>query len=314
MPNRITTRLLACALALAQTMPAQGAEKTIGHARVLERRLAGPDGSVMVVAHRGCWKQTSENSIDGIEACIAFGVDMVELDVRATADGVLVLMHDATVDRMTDGTGKVEELGWAYLQALHLREGAGRGSPVTTRRIPLFEDALRAAKGRILINIDAKSDLTREVLALVDRFGDRKQVLFKAPAPAAEVMTSAPWVRDVRFQPIIREREMQGDPKATIPPYDPIRPVGYEIDVVNPPIIATLRDTIRTRCARFWVNSLNGTPALHDAEAMLAPDRIWGRMIADGVDTIQTDEPLALKAYVASRGLETYRCRPRPGS
>lgn len=308
MSNRMIARLL-CLVALSAvaaplTAAAQGTER----AQVLERRLAGPDGSVMVVAHRGCWKQTSENSIDAIEACVAFGIDMVELDVRATADGVLILMHDATVDRTTDGTGKVEELDWAYLKTLHLREGGGRGSPVTGRRIPTFEDALRAAKGRILINIDAKSDLTSAVLAQVDRFGDRKQVLFKAAASADAIAASAPWVRDVRFQPIIREKGMKGDPVETIPPYDGLRPVGYEIDVVNPPIIAALRDTIRARCARFWVNSLNGTPSLHDADALLTPDRVWGRMIAGGVDTIQTDEPLALKAYVASRGLATYRC------
>lgn len=308
MSKQTIARLLCLAAFPALAIPAPATAQEAARAQVLERRLSGPDGSVMVVAHRGCWKQTSENSIDAIEACIAFGVDMVELDVRATADGVLVLMHDATVDRTTDGTGKVEDLRWDYLRILHLREGAGRGSPVTARRIPTFEEALRAAKGRILINIDAKSDLTSAVLDQVDRFGDRKQVLFKAAAPATEIAAAAPWVRDVRFQPIIREKGMQGDPREAIPPYDAIKPVGYEIDVVNPPIIAVLRDTIRARCARFWVNSLNGTPALHDAKAVLTPDRIWGRMIADGVDTIQTDEPLALKAYVANRGLTTYRC------
>lgn len=304
----IMTRLMSSVVILASVTPLPIVAKDVNRAKVLERRLAGVDGAIMVVAHRGCWKQTSENSVDGIEACIAFGVDMVELDVRATADGKLILMHDATVDRMTDGIGKVEALDWAYLQTLHLREGAGRGAPLTTRRIPTFEEALRAAKGRILINIDAKSDLTQEVLAEVDRFGDRKQVLFKSATPGAELIATSPWLRDVRFQPIIRERDMQGDPKLSIAPYDKLKPVGYEIDVVNPPIIATLAGTIRKRCARFWVNSLNGTPAIHDAEAMLTPDRVWGRMIADGVDTIQTDEPLALKAYVASKGLTGRRC------
>lgn len=297
--------------ALLATTAATAAAPSADHVRALERRLTGPDGSVMVVAHRACWKGTSENSIDAIDACVAFGIDMVELDVRQTRDGVLVLMHDETVDRMTDGTGKVAELDWAYLKTLHLREGAGRGSPITARAIPTFEEGLRAAKGRILINIDAKSDLTQAVLALVDSAGDRKQVLFKAAATAAEVSQAAPWVREVAFQPIIRERTMQGDPTAYIPPYDGIRPVGYEIDVVNPPVIATLRPTIRERCARFWVNSLNSTPALHDREAVVDPDAVWGRMIADGVDTVQTDEPLALKAYVAARGIKTHSCTPK---
>lgn len=279
-------------------------------ASVLEQRLAGADGEIMVVAHRGCWKATSENSLDAIETCIAFGVDMVELDVRRTRDGVLVLMHDDSVDRTTNGTGKVAELDWPYLSTLRLREGAGRGAPVTARTIPTFEQALRTAKHRILVNVDAKSDLTVDVLALIDRVGDRRQILFKAAAPAEEIQATAPWVREIRFQPIIRERTMAGPPAQNVPPYDALKPVGYEIDVVNPAIIATLRPVIRERCARFWVNSLNGTPALHDAEALVAPDRIWGRMIADGVDTIQTDEPLALKAYVADRKLKGHNCTP----
>lgn len=298
--------------AVAATATAANSSSDPSRAQTLERRLAGPDGSVMVVAHRGCWKGTSENSIDAIEACVAFGIDMVEIDVRATRDGVLILMHDATIDRTTDGTGKVEELDWAYLRTLHLRESAGRGSPTTARTIPTFEDALRAAKGRILINIDAKGDLTDAILAQVDRFGDRKQVLFKSAATATQVAATAPWVRNVAFQPIIRERTIQGDPRDAIPPYDEIRPIGYEIDVVNPAIIATLRPAIQKRCARFWVNSLNSTPALHDDRALIAPDAIWGRMIADGVDTIQTDEPLALKAYVAARKIDSYRCSPKP--
>jgi len=75
------------------------------------------DRPVLVVAHRGCWKATAENSLAAIEACIALGVDVVELDARRTVDGALVLMHDATVDRMTNGHGRVEDLTLA--QSFH---------------------------------------------------------------------------------------------------------------------------------------------------------------------------------------------------
>lgn len=299
----------ACLLTFA-LMSGTAAARTADEARAkqLEQKLSGPDGTVMVVAHRGCWKHTSENSIDSIENCIAFGIDMVELDVRATRDGVLVLMHDATVDRTTDGTGAVEELDWAYLRTLRLREGAGRGSALTERRIPTLAEALAAAKDRVLINIDSKTDMTGTLLAQVDAYGSRKQVLFKASA-RPEALPS--WIGEVVFQPIIRERDMTGKPEDYIPPYDGLRPVGYEIDVLNPSIIASLRPAIQQRCRRFWVNSLNGTRSLHDNEALRTPEAVWGRMIADGVDTIQTDEPLALKAFVAGRGITTFRCPPQ---
>src|SRR5690606_30766812 len=81
-----------------------------GHARIedLRRRLETPRADdVMVVAHRACWKEAPENSVAAIQDCIEMGVDMVEIDVQATADGQLVLMHDDTVDRTTNGSGRV---------------------------------------------------------------------------------------------------------------------------------------------------------------------------------------------------------------
>lgn len=195
-------------------------------AALLERRLEGPDGSVMIVAHRGCWKGTSENSLDAIESCIAFGIDMVELDVRRTRDGVLVLMHDATVDRMTDGTGQVENLDWTYLQTLRLREGAGRGSPLTDRRIPTFADALAAAKGRILINVDAKTDLNDTIPPFIDKYGDRRQVLFKQYDPADRLHVTSPWLKTVRFQPIIDEDQLLPAGKAASRQFLRLHPRG----------------------------------------------------------------------------------------
>lgn len=57
-----------------------------------------------------------ENSLAALERCIAIGADVMETDVRRAADGTLVMLHDATVDRTTDGTGKLSELTLADLQ------------------------------------------------------------------------------------------------------------------------------------------------------------------------------------------------------
>lgn len=309
MHTRFAKTLACLTLTLFAHDPASAARGN--RATLLERRLEGPDGSVMIVAHRGCWKGTSENSLDAIESCVAFGIDMVELDVRRTRDGVLVLMHDATVDRMTDGTGQVENLDWTYLQTLRLREGAGRGSPLTDRRIPTFADALAAAKGRILINVDAKTDLNDAILPFIDKYGDRRQVLFKQYDPADRLHATSPWLKAVRFQPIIDEDQLSPAGKRLLDSFSGFTPVGYEIDIAHPEAIAGFAPLIRERCARFWVNSLNGTEALHDRDALREPSAVWGRMIDDGVDTIQTDDPLALKAFVAHREPKTYFCSKR---
>jgi glycerophosphoryl diester phosphodiesterase len=295
------------------SLPAAAADGPARKAE-LERRLAGPDGTVMVVAHRACWKDTSENSIDAIRACIAAGIDMVELDVRATRDGKLVLMHDATVDRMTEGTGKVSDLDWAQLRKLHLRESKGRQdgkpTPLTARRIPTFEQALHAARDRILINVDAKVVPSPAMLAMVDAAGGRKQVLFKAEAPLERIRELAPWVEDVRFMPILREPYIKADPAAAIAAYDPVHPVGYEIDVKDRAFAPAVTPPIRARCARYWVDSLAGR-AFSDTDAVTDPDDVWGRLAALGVDAIQTDEPLMLKAYLRRTGTGGFRCPAR---
>ncbi|WP_137681333.1 glycerophosphodiester phosphodiesterase family protein [Aurantiacibacter suaedae] len=275
----------------------------------LERRLAGPDGSVMVVAHRGCWREASENSLDAIEACIAAGIDMVELDVRATRDGQLVLLHDTTLDRTTNGSGPLDQMDSAEVSKLHLREGQGRGAPLTDRHVPTLEQALAAAKGRILINLDAKVDLTDQALSLIAEHGDMDQILFKAEAPLAEVQQYAPWVGEVNFQPILREPYLASDPEGSIASYDPIRPVSYEIDVKTRAFTPVVAPLIRARCARFWVNSLSGR-TYDEKQALADPDHVWGALVAEGVDAIQTDYPLLLRAYLDKVQPPALRCQP----
>ena len=72
----------------------------------------------MVIAHRGGAGLRPENTALAVEHAVAIGVDVVELDVRASADGVLVLMHDASVDRTTNGSGEVAELSYQELAGL----------------------------------------------------------------------------------------------------------------------------------------------------------------------------------------------------
>src|SRR5690606_6563807 len=80
---------------------------------------------IFVVAHRADWRNYPENSIGAIRSAIAMGVDVLELDVQRSSDGVLVLMHDARLDRTTSGKGKVSETDYAAIKELRLRNGAG---------------------------------------------------------------------------------------------------------------------------------------------------------------------------------------------
>jgi glycerophosphoryl diester phosphodiesterase len=120
----------------------------------------------LVAAHRGYHAEAPENSLAALRAAASLGADLVELDVRHTADGELILMHDDTLDRTTDGTGLVSEWSWAELQALRLKEG----DPLEDEacRIPRFADALALADELgLALYVDQKTDATALVLAAV---------------------------------------------------------------------------------------------------------------------------------------------------
>lgn len=118
----------------------------------------------MVVAHRGYHALHPENSLAAIRATAELGCDYAELDVRHTADDVLILMHDGTVDRTTDATGDVESFTWDEIRSLTLQGGVVSDAESTD--VPEFSAAL--ALGRelgIMLYVDQKTDRTDLVLA-----------------------------------------------------------------------------------------------------------------------------------------------------
>src|SRR5579864_6060164 len=76
------------------------------------------DGRPLLCAHRGARSHAPENTMAGFALAAQMGADLIELDVRLTGDGALAIMHDATVDRTTDGTGRIADLTWDEVQTL----------------------------------------------------------------------------------------------------------------------------------------------------------------------------------------------------
>lgn len=113
--------------------------------------LAGAPQRVKVISHRGEHLAHPENTIPAIEAAIAARADYVEIDVRTTKDGQFVLMHDGTVDRMTNGKGNVSDFTFDELRALEVKFPGFSGV-----RIPTLDQALAAMRGKCSIYLDAK--------------------------------------------------------------------------------------------------------------------------------------------------------------
>ncbi len=121
------------------------------------------------IAHRGARKFAPENTIPAFEKAIEMGMDYIEIDVRATCDGALVLSHDSTVDRMTGATGKVAEL--TLQQMKELDAGKAFGGDYRGTKIPTLQEALRLARGRIGIYLDLKDAPVRRVIEVLDEYG-----------------------------------------------------------------------------------------------------------------------------------------------
>jgi len=108
-----------------------------------------------IVGHRGVRALEPENTMRSFQRAIEMGVDGIETDVQVTKDGALVLMHDHTVDRTTNGTGRVDALSLAELRALD----AGKGE-----RVPLLSEFLDLVRGSdLMLNVEMK-DYTQEAL------------------------------------------------------------------------------------------------------------------------------------------------------
>ena len=95
-----------------------------------------------IAAHRGGAALWPENSLLAFQSAIALGSDLIELDVHQSRDGVIIVIHDATVDRTTDGAGAVGSLTSADLRRLRLR---GPGGASSAEHVPTLEEVLAAA-------------------------------------------------------------------------------------------------------------------------------------------------------------------------
>ncbi|MCW0465474.1 glycerophosphodiester phosphodiesterase family protein [Xanthomonas sacchari] len=282
----------------------------------IQARLAAPDGGIFVVAHRGCHNpapahgfagHAPENSLLGLERCVALGVDMLETDIRRAGDGTLVMFHDATVDRTTDGTGKVAELTWPQLSRLRLRDDEGGADAPLTDQHPLtLQQMLAAAKGRIMLNLDVKAPIYAEVVDAVRRAGMERQVVVKTEVGvASQDLASMPPFDRINFTPVLLNPPGTDDLVQTVRTQTDgkVRPVAIELPRMRLAQLPAVAALARQRHVRLLVNTLwEGFVADvgGDADAVRDPEAVWGRLYRAGIGAFQTDEPEALLRYRAS--------------
>ena len=284
----------------------QPAAETTDKARFVRAELHNPSSRyVVVVSHRGDWRNWPENSIPAIESVIGMGVDIMELDLKLTKDSVLVLCHDRTIDRTTSGKGRVCDITYDSIRRCVLKTGHG---VKTTHRMPTLREALEVCKDRIVVNVDQGYEYYDLVLAVTEELGVTDQILIKGKRSTDAVAAKfAEHPRNMMYMPIIDILKPQG--RALFAEYQEkgIAPLAYEVCWNKyTPEVKECMDKVVAGGSKLWVNSLWASlcGGLDDDAAFGGdPAEVYGKLVDMGATMIQTDRPELLISYLRSRGL-----------
>jgi glycerophosphoryl diester phosphodiesterase len=264
---------------------------------------------VVVVAHRGDWRNYPENSLPAIESCIRMGVDMMELDLKLTKDSVLVLSHDHTLNRCTTGSGRISDYTYEEIRQFDLKAGHGIGRPGI--KMPTLREALEVCKDRIVVNVDQGYDYYDLVLAITEELGVTDQILIKSGRSLSEVRAKLEeHPHNMMYMPVVTAAAAEKMPAFNdyIAADEPL--LAYEL------CFGELNDDVRTAARRIlddgsklWVNtiwaSLCGGYEDDAADAAEDPGTVYGPILDLGTSIIQSDRPQLLINYLESKGRHT---------
>jgi glycerophosphoryl diester phosphodiesterase len=148
-----------------------------------------PRSHPLVIAHRGSSVYAPENTLAAFNLAVRQEADAIELDVDLTCDGHVVVMHDTTIDRTTNGHGRVADLTLEEIRQVDA--GAWKDAAFKGERVPLLQEVLEAMGQRLLINVEVKSTLLRssgveaKVAALIEQHGLLDRVIISSFNPFA---------------------------------------------------------------------------------------------------------------------------------
>ena len=261
---------------------------------------------VVVVSHRGDWRNYPENSIPAIESVIRMGVDMVEIDLKMTKDSVLVLSHDRTLNRCTTGKGPISDYTYEELLAFNLKRA--HGATVQGLKIPTLREALSVCKDRITVNVDQGYEFYDQVLAITEELGVTDQILIKGSRPWAEVkekLDSHP--HNMMYMPVISGLQKGESERFAEYISAPEPQLAYEL------CFSELNDAVRSgakkvldRDSKVWVNTLWASlcGGYEDDCAFEAKDpaEVYDVILDLGTSIIQTDRPELLINSLEKKG------------
>lgn len=233
---------------------------------------------IVAISHRGEHLERPENTIPAFQEAIRVGADFIEVDVQTTSDGKLVLSHDATVDRCTDGKGRVDSMTFEQVEALDA--GVKKGYPGT--RIPTFDQVLDLAHGKIGIYVDIKNATAQDLVNHIVDHGMAEHVVMYCKAQMCkQIQELNPKLKVMPESSSVEHSKMLVDllhPKV----------IAFGAGDFKPEIIAVSKEAK----ALIFVDIMGKTDA---------PEG-WQAAIDAGADGLQTDRPGPLVEWLRAKG------------
>jgi glycerophosphoryl diester phosphodiesterase len=235
---------------------------------------------IVVISHRGEHLRHPENTIAAFQGAVDAGADFFELDVRTTSDGKFVLMHDATVDRMTNGKGDVDKMTLDQIRRLEV--GLKMDAKFAGTRVPTFEEALQFAHGKIGVYVDSKRISATDVVAMLEKYDmSDRVVIYGGAGYLKEVAALRP---KLKIMPEAGNIEKLRSFLESIP----LKVVAFDKNDFLDPVIAVARDAK----ADVYVDRLG------EADNPTA----WLDAVKRGATGIQTDHPAELVVFLKANG------------
>lgn len=240
---------------------------------------------IIVIAHRGDHTNTPENTLKAFENAISSGVDFIEVDLRTTKDGELVVMHDETVDRMTDGKGKVCDLIFHEIQRLNVHD---KNHPEWgSHPIPTFAEVLKLCKGKMNIYLDFKDAPVEKTYQTIKAFGMEESVVVYINAEKQYT----DWRRLAPHIPLM----------ISLP--DGIHDLGALRDYLEK-VDAEILDGSFAEYSKEKVDLIHkmGRQVWADVQQKNENEQQWSAALSTGMDGLQTDHPQDLITYLNREG------------
>lgn len=245
------------------------------------------DGSVIISGHRGNWLYTEypDNSLEGLQYTTEVIPDIFfEVDPRLTKDSVIVLMHDAALDRTTNAIGKLIDYSWEELDSVRLKDYKG---DITSFKIPTLEEAIRWSIEKTVLNLDRKDVPPHMIVDLIKKCNAEKHIMLTVHT-GEQIRYYYDMLPDVMFSARIRNQEEYDDiASAGVPWRSMIAYVGPTIDERNAELVQKLHD--------HGVRCMISVAPTHDRIGTSQERAVKYRdEILAGADIIETDIPQEL--------------------